>query len=237
MRTTSPRSAFVAGVQSELPILLGVLPFGMIYGVLARAAGIPAVEAIAMSFIVFAGSAQFIATQLIAGGTPGIIILVTTAIVNLRHMLYSASVAPYLKALPARWKYVLAYVLADETYAVAIAHYSGETELPPHHQWYFLGAGLTVCAGWQISSIIGVIIGAQIPASWSLEFTLPLTFIALTIPSLKDHPMIAAAVSAGVVAVLANGLPFKLGLMAAALTGIGVGLLLERTQATRVSAQ
>jgi 4-azaleucine resistance transporter AzlC len=227
----SPRSEFLSGVRAELPILIGVVPFGLIYGVLARAAGLPPEIAVAMSSIVFAGSAQFVGTQLIASSTPGIVILLTTAVVNLRHMLYSASVAPYLKSLPARWKYILAYLLTDEAYAVAIAHYvetDAQHEVSPYRHWYFLGAGLALWSSWQVSTIIGVFVGAQIPASWSLDFTLALTFIALVIPALKDRPMIAAAVSAGVVAVLAGGLPYKLGLMVAAVTGICVGLWTER---------
>src|SRR5512136_1714836 len=119
----SRRSEFVAGIKAELPILLGVTPFGMIYGVLAMGAGLPANAAMAMSSIVFAGSAQFVGAQLIRVGTPGIVIVLTTFIVNLRHMLYSASIAPHLAHLSRRWKWLLAYLLTDEAYAVTITHY------------------------------------------------------------------------------------------------------------------
>src|SRR5512136_1584816 len=113
----SSRTEFLNGAKAELPILLGVLPFGMIYGVLALQAGLPPVLALAMSSIVFAGSSQFIGTQLMAQGAGGLVIVVTTFIVNLRHALYSASVAPYLGRLPLRWKMLLAYLLTDEAYA------------------------------------------------------------------------------------------------------------------------
>ena len=226
----SPRSEFIAGFKAELPILLGVVPFGMIYGVLALGAGLDALAAQAMSSIVFAGSAQFVGAQLFRLGTPGVVIVLTTFVVNLRHMLYSASVAPHLRHLNRGWKLLLSYLLTDEAYAVTITHYrqtsSQSADLANKH-WYFLGAGVALWSSWQVSTAAGILLGAQIPASWSLDFTLALTFIALVVPMLRDRPSLAAAVSAGAVAVLGANWPYKLGLMAAATTGIVVGLLVE----------
>ncbi len=225
---------FLAGCRDEAPILLGVIPFGMIYGLVAMGAGLPAFTAQAMSSVVFAGSAQFIAAQLIRDGAPAAAVVVTIFLVNLRHALYSASVAPYVKHLGPAWKGILAYLLTDEAYAVAIARYHREGrggESSPHRHWYFLGAGLALWASWQWSTALGVFFGARVPQGWSLDFTLPLTFIALVFPSLRDRASGAAALSAGVVAVLAAGLPNKLGLMLAAAAGIAVGLLAEKEAA------
>ena len=224
---SSPRSEFMAGVRAELPILLGTTPFGLIYGVLAIGAGLPPAAALAMSSIVFAGSAQFIATDLFASLTPAPIIVLTTLVVNLRHMLYSASLAPYLQHLGRAWKWLLAYLLTDEAYAVAIVHYDRDGSLA-HKHWFLLGAGLTLWASWQASTAVGVFLGAQVPASWALDFTLALTFIGLVIPALRDRAAVAAALVAGLTAVLAAGLPLQLGLMLAALAGIGAGLIAER---------
>ena len=224
------RAEFLAGVKAELPILLGVSPFGMIYGVLALSAGLPATLAFAMSSVVFAGSAQFVGAQLIGTGAPGIVILVTTFIINLRHILYSASVAPYLKHLSTRWKFMLAYFLTDEVYAVAIARVTQPGASPstsPSLRWYFLGAGLAQWSAWQASTAVGIALGAQIPPGWALDFAIALTFIALVIPTLTDRPTVAAALSAGIVAVLTAGWPYKLGLVLAAVVGIVVGLLTE----------
>ncbi len=224
----SSRSEFVAGVRAELPILLGVIPFGLIYGVLAIKDGhLPPEAAIAASSIVFAGSSQMIGQQLMGVGTPGIVIVVTTFVVNLRHALYSASVAPYIKHLRPIWKWLLAYLLTDEAYAVAITHYYENDDALTHKHWYYLGAGLALWSTWQLSTIAGVVAGAQVPESWSLDFTLALTFIALVVPRLKDRPSMAAAFSAGIVAVILNPWPYKLGLMLAALTGIVIGMMLE----------
>jgi 4-azaleucine resistance transporter AzlC len=226
----SPRAEFRAGVRAELPILLGVMPFGLIYGVLAHSVGLPPLLALAMSSIVFAGSAQFVVTQLIGAGAPGLIMVLTLAVVNVRHVLYSASIAPYVKHLRRVWRFALAYLLTDEAYAVAIAHYTkteSESDPNPNRHWYFLGAGLALWSTWQVTSAIGIVLGTQVPDSWSLDFALPLTFIALIVPALRDRPTIGAAVSAGIVAVLAYGWPYKLGLMLAAVVGLATGLWLE----------
>ncbi len=226
---TSPRSEFLAGLKAELPIAIGVIPFGMIYGVLASSAGLPASAAQAMSVIIFAGSAQFIAAQLFSTSTPALIIVLTVGVVNLRHVLYSASIAPYLAKLQSRWKWLLGYLLTDEAYAVAINHYNAQGEVK-HKHWFFLAAGLTLWVTWQISTAAGIFLGAAIPASWSLDFTLALTFIGLIVPTLKDRAILGASLSAGVTALLAAVLPLKLGLIAASLVGILVGVWLESKQ-------
>ncbi|HSN90464.1 MAG TPA: AzlC family ABC transporter permease [Anaeromyxobacteraceae bacterium] len=227
----SRRREFLLGCRDEAPILLGVIPFGMIYGVVALGAGLPPFTAQAMSSVVFAGSAQFIAAQLIHEGAPAVAVVTTVFLVNLRHALYSASVAPYVKHLGPGWKGILSYLLTDEAYAVAISRYRRDGqggEVSPLRHWYFLGAGLALWTTWQASTALGVFFGALVPRSWSLDFALPLTFIALVLPSLKDRGGGAAAISAGVLAVLAAGLPYKLGLMLSAVAGIAVGLAAER---------
>ena len=224
----SARSEFIAGLRAELPILLGVLPFGMIYGVLALQAGLPPVAALAMSSIVFAGSSQFIGTQLMAQGAGGFVIIATTFVVNLRHALYSASVAPFIKRVPLRWKVLLAYLLTDEAYAVVITRFTQpDSAAALNKHWFYFGAGITLWSSWQISTAIGIFVGQLIPASWSLDFTLALTFIALVVPNLKDRASVAAAVSAGIMAAFSYTWPYRLGLFAAALTGIVVGMLVE----------
>lgn len=232
--TTSPRSEFLAGVKAELPITLGALPFGLIYGVLAVAAGIPPLLAIAMSSIVFAGSAQFIGAQLIAASTPALVIWLTTFVVNLRHLLYSTALGPQTIHLSRPWKWLLAYLLTDEAYVVAALHYQDE-RIPLRHKHYFwLGAGLTLWVSWQVPTAVGVFFGTQLPASWSLDFTLALTFIGMVVPLCRERPNLAAALTAGIVAVLTFAWPYKLGLMAAALTGIAAGVFVEKRQhATR----
>ena len=157
---------FWAGARAEIPLLIGVIPFGLIYGALALNAGLSPAEAQMMSAIVFAGSAQFITAQLVHEGTPGLVIVMTIAVVNLRHMLYSASLAPYIATLPMRWKAVLSYLLTDEAYAPTILHYEKDG-MTPYTHWFWLGAGCTLWVFWQLSTAIGIFLGAAIPESFT----------------------------------------------------------------------
>lgn len=228
----TPVSEFSLGIRDELPLLVGTVPFGLIYGVLAIGAGLPPLAAQAMSLIVFAGSAQFLMAQLFSLGTPAVVVVLAAGIINLRHALYSASLSPYLKPLSSTWKRLLAYLLTDEAYAVSIVHYrhtdasmrSGSRDV---RHWYLLGAGLTLWGSWQLSTAAGILLGGQIPGSWPLDFTIALTFIAIVVPILKDRPSLASALVAGVVSILAFSLPYKLSLVLASLAGIAIGLLLE----------
>lgn len=223
---------FWAGVKAEFPLLVGVFPFGMIYGALALNAGLSKSASQMMSSIVFAGSSQFVTAQLVHDAAPGFVIVLTIAVVNLRHMLYSASLAPYLASVSIRWKTLLSYLLTDEAYAPTIIKYEREGIQPLSH-WFLFGAGLALWTTWQISTALGIFLGTAIPESWSLDFALPLTFIAMVVPVLKGRPYVAAALSAGVTALVAYSLPYKLGLILAALVGIGVGTYLEAKQSSK----
>src|SRR5258706_950228 len=223
---------FWEGVRAEVPLLIGVFPFGMIYGALALNAGLSNSAAQLMSSIVFAGSSQFVTTQLMREGAPGLVIVLTIAVVNLRHMLYSASLAPYLKDLSLRWKVLLSYLLTDEAYAPSIIKFERDG-IQPFSHWFVLGAGFALWFNWQVSTALGIFLGAAIPKEWPLDFALPFTFIAMVVPVLKNRAMVAAALSAELVALLAYNLPFKLGLILAALTGILVGTMLEGKKPSR----
>ncbi len=158
------------------------------------------------------------------------IIVLTASIVNLRHALYSASVQPYIRHLRPVWRWLLAYLLTDEAYAVTITHYSENSVdnaryANPH--WFFLGAGLALWSTWQASTALGIFLGAQLPASWSLDFTLALTFIALLVPNIQDRASLVAALAGGVAAIFAGALPLKLGLVVASVVGIAAGMWVE----------
>jgi len=213
---------FWKGVRDELPILLGVTPLGMIYGVLALSAGLSSFQSQAMSSIIFAGSSQFMLVQLVNLGTPALIMIATAFVINLRHALYSLSVAPYLQGLSPLWKVLLSYLLTDEAYAVSIMRYQNG-EQGPYKHWHLLGSGIALWSCWQLSTAAGIFLGAQVPPGWGLDFTLALTFIALAIPSINDSPSLFAAIVAGITSILTHGLPYKLNLIAAAIAGITVG--------------
>lgn len=215
------------GARDTLPLLPGVIPFGLIYGAAAIAAHIPAWLAQSMSFVIFAGSAQFAAVTLVAGGASVLVITLAAVILNLRHLLYSASLAPSLRDAPTGWRVALAYLLTDEVYGVVVARLS--TMSRGERLRYMLGSGLTLWGSWQISTGLGILIGARVPASWSLDFAATLTFIALLIPLLADSAQVGAALTSALVAILTVNVPLKLGLVGAALCGVTVGVLLDRS--------
>lgn len=225
----NPRAGFMLGLRAVLPLLLGVAPFGVIYGVVALQSGIPALAAMAMSSIVFAGSAQFLLAQLVGAGAPLLLSAGAVGLINLRHALYSASVAPMLARLPRRWKLLLAYLLTDEAYAAAIPHLLAERDQGASAaHWILLGSGFGLWAGWQLATLAGVVLGAQLPAGLGLDFALPLTFIAIVVPMVTSRALLAAALAAAVAAVLLVALPYKLGLFLAALIGLAAGAIWSR---------
>jgi 4-azaleucine resistance transporter AzlC len=225
---TSRLSAALRGSRDTLPLLPGGVPFGLIYGVAARAAGIPAWLAQAMSAMVFAGSAQFAVVQLVAAGAPAVILVLTGTVLNLRHLLYSASLAPELRPARPRWKALLAYLLTDEMYGVVSARQRAAGLVAGDVRWYALGSGLTLWTEWQLSTLAGLLVGAQIPRAWSLDFAATLTFIALVVPLLRDRPSGLAAAFAALAAALLVNVPLKLGLLCAMVAGVLVGLIAER---------
>ena len=221
------RAAFLAGGRAQLLLLPGVVPFGLIYGVTALAAGFSPLLAQLSSAIVFVGSAQFVLAQMAGAGAAAPIMALTGFIVNLRHVLYSASIAPYLPGLSRRWQLLLGYLLTDEAYAVTIMHYRKSPEAPGR-RWYLFGSGITLWAAWQLSTAAGILLGARLPAEWPLDFALPLIFIALVVPAVRDRPAMLAALTAAAVAVVAAGAAYGLGLILATVAGVAVGAALER---------
>ena len=220
---------FLQGARDMLPMLLGAIPFGVIFGSLAGAAGLGPWETMGMSLLVFAGSAQFIAISLLGGGATLAVIWLTTLVVNLRHALYSATLQPFVRHLPKRWRMPLAFWLTDEAFAVVQHRYAASDD-SPHKHWYFLGAALAMYGNWQLCTLIGLLFGQAVPniGAWGLDFAMLATFIGIVVPMLRNRPQVAAALVAGGVALVCHDLPYKLGLMAAAGAGIVVGVVLER---------
>lgn len=225
----SRHTELLHGARNTLPLLLGAAPFGIIFGTLAVTAGFDLWQVMGLSLLVYAGSAQFIAVSLVGGGAGVAVVLVTTFIVNLRHALYSATLQPFVRNLPIRWRALLAFWLTDETFAV-VQHRYTRADTSPHKHWYFLGSSLAMYGNWQLCTLIGAVFGQAVPnlAAWGLDFALIATFVGIVVPMLKSRPQIAAAVAAGATALLAHELPYQLGLILAAAAGIVTGTWLER---------
>ena len=225
---------FLAGCRDEAPLQLGVIPFGMLYGIGAVAAGMPVWLAQLTSMVVFAGAAQLVIVQMLSAAAGALPIGLTAALLNLRHLLYSASVAGHVRHLPRRWLVVLAYLLTDEAYAVAILRYTRpaaadqEQAEPDLRHWYFLGCGLTLWGCWQLSTALGIAFGARIPPEWDIDFAVPLTFIALLTLLVKERAGQAAALVAALAVLALAALPFRLGLVLAIVLGLLAGAAVAR---------
>jgi predicted branched-subunit amino acid permease len=226
---------FFAGAQGALPILIGVIPFAMISGVAAASVGLTLFETVGMSVIVFAGASQLAVFQLIGLGSPWIIMVLTAWVINLRFTMYSATLAPYLQKLSVWQKALLAYMLSDQAFGVSLSHFVTNEKV--NHRWFYFGAALTIWVAWQISAIIGALLGALVPASWGFDFAFPLSFMALMFGALRDRPTVVAALAGGLIAVLAKNLPYNTGLVLAIFLGIAAGTLAESLKTRQGAAQ
>jgi 4-azaleucine resistance transporter AzlC len=221
------RSEFSAGLRAGLTLLIAVGPFGLVTGVAMAAGGIPPLEGMAMSVLVYAGASMLAATQMLVDGAPALVVVLAAFIVNLRLFMYSASMRPHFAGEPLHRKLLVSYALVDNPYALFAQRFAAQPDQPGKFD-YFYGVSIPVWLGWQLAVGAGLLVGTQLPAAWKLEFAAPLAFIAMTIPLLRDRAMVAAAACAGITAVLAHGLPLRLGLALAAVVGIAAGVLAEK---------
>jgi predicted branched-subunit amino acid permease len=229
MPDRSIRRAFWQGARDSLPFLIVVVPFGMIFGLLATEAGWTLAQTLGMSVFVIAGASQFTALQLLAEQAPLLIAILTALAVNLRMAMYSASLAPFIGAAPAWQRGLAAYFLTDQTYGLAIGRYTRQPPLGPGgHMAYFLGCALPVCGPWYAATWAGAVAGAAIPEALALDFAVPVTFIALVAPGLRTLPNVTAAVVSVAVALALSGLPSSLGVLVAAIVAMLAGAFAEQ---------
>lgn len=224
----SPRQEVWRGIRAMVPLVIGATPFGLIFGTLAASSNLSAGAAVAMSALVFAGSAQFVSLGLLATGTAAPLIILTTLVVNLRHLLYAITLMPHLQQLSPPWKLLFSFWLTDESFAVGISRYN-QLDASPYKHWYLLGANGLMYGNWIACTVLGVTLGQQLPnaAALGLDFAMVVTFIGLVVPYLTTRPMLLATGVAGLVAVFAHGLPHQLGLCVAAVVGLTTAALAD----------
>ena len=226
MRSRS--QTFNAGMLAVAPMLPGVAPFGVIAGLTAVGTGLSSLQAMAMSVTIFAGASQLATLQLIGEGALPAVILLTALTVNLRFAMYSASLAPHFQHLGRGWRLPLAYLLVDQNYATSIQRFlHGGPDGREHGHWFYLGGGVTLWMTWQTATAVGVFMGANVPSGLSLDFAIPLVFMVLLVPALRDRAHVVAALTGGLVATFAAGMPLHLGIVAGALSGISAGMFME----------
>lgn len=218
------RESFVEGAGDVAPALLGNVPFGLIAGVAIVDVGFDPVAAVVMSGAMFAGAAQLAMVDLLSTGAPLAVVVATGLVVNLRYVMYSASIARHFADHSRGWKAAIAAFLLDIDYAMSVNRF--EEEPRPVKRWYYLGVAVPLWANWVAATAVGALLGANIPDAWHLEFAIPLVFLALLAPAVEDPSTALAAGVAGTAAVVLAGLPFNLGLVAGATVGIVAGAAL-----------
>jgi 4-azaleucine resistance transporter AzlC len=214
-------------MRETLPVVAGVIPFGLVTGVTAVNFGVPPERAFHMSWIIFAGASQLAATQLYAQQAAPLLVIVTAFMINARYMMYGAALAPFFRELSLRWKVLIGYIMVDQSFAFSLARFNREPEMP-YKQWYYLGTSVPSWVAWVIASGVGVLLGQTLPPEWGLDFAVPLSFLAVVAPMIKDRPTIAAAIVGGVIATLL--VPTRAGVIVGALAGIIAGTFLAAKQ-------
>jgi 4-azaleucine resistance transporter AzlC len=233
----SRKSEFIKGAKDTIPMLVGATPFAIIFGGLAVASGLSKAGTMAMSIFVFAGASQFIALALIAKNTALVVILLTTLIVNFRHILYSLTLLPKLKHLSQPWKAMLAFGLTDESFAVATQRLSIKED--SYLKWYLLGSTTSMYLNWVAWTFVGLLAGQTFPNldQYGFDFAMIATFVGIVIPLVKNFPYLLALTSAGVSSIIFYNMPYKTGLLVAAFIGISSGVISEKLNQKSTKAQ
>ena len=227
-------AALRAGALAAAPLLVGMMPFGVVVGLAMVSAGLTHPQAVAMSVLVFAGTAQLAVLPLLIAKAPLWVMYATAVVVNLRYVIYSAVLVPYFEHLSRPWRVLLSYITVDGIFALYVGR-STPDDGDPHKHWYYLGGSLLMWVGWQLASWIGIFAGALIPRSWSLEFASTLGLIALVMPLLFDRAVVWGALAAGGVSLLTAKWPLNLGLLAAIAAGVAVGLAVARLNPAKIA--
>jgi 4-azaleucine resistance transporter AzlC len=223
--TTDRRRDFLAGAWDAVPTLPANVPFGFVAGAAAVQAGFSDLQAVALSAFVFGGASQLAAIDLLDAGAPLAIVVLTAVVVNLRYVMYSAAIAPYFREFGSKARLFASQFLVDTTFAIAVTEY--ERDESTDRLSYYLGESATIYVGYVAGTAAGVAVGDAVPEGLQLDFAVPLLFLALLVPSITDEATSVAAAVGGFVAVAAAGLPMNVGIVVAALSGVGAAALTD----------
>ncbi len=226
---SSPKSTYLRGVLDGLPFVLVVVPFAMLFGVVATEAGLRVAETMGFSVLIIAGAAQFAALQMMQDGAPVVLILAVALAVNLRMAMYSAALVPYLGAAPLWKRALVAYLLVDQSYVLAHAKYESQPDLTISRRLaYFFGTVTPVAPLWYAATLAGALAGQAIPPGMALDFAVPITFLAMIAPMLKSLAHVVAALVSVIGALALAWMPFGTGLLVAAALAMAAGAEVER---------
>lgn len=237
MTTKTTISPYFQGMADGAPFVLVVVPFGLLFGVVASEAGLHVLEAVTLSLMVLAGASQFTGVQLLSEGAPALIALTAALAVNLRMAMYAAALAPHWQGAPLRARMFAAWLVVDQGYACAMLAYARHPEWSAQQKLrYYVGTVSLICPLWCAFTVIGAVVGAAIPPEYALDFAVPITFLAMLAPMLRTGPHMAAALVAIVVSLLLADLPLSGGLLIAGVLGMITGAEAERRLGARGAA-
>jgi predicted branched-subunit amino acid permease len=221
------RASFLAGLRDIAPAQVANASVGVLFGASAVDIGLSPAASTAFSLLSVAARSQLVAVEMLGDDAALAVVVATVLLINVRYATFGAALAPKVEDLPLRWRALIAYPLIDITYAFADAQFSDPNAPDVHRGWYFAGVGLSWAAVFTTSTFVGTLVGRAVGEGLRLGFMVPLLFIALLVPQISSRQGLAAAAVAAVVAVLVVGLPYNLGLLAAALVGAAVGTVLD----------
>ena len=218
---------FLKGISDVSPLMIPVVPFGLIFGVLSLEIGFSPLETIGMSLIVFGGASQIVLLQLFSGGASSLVIISSVGAVNSRHMLYGAVVSEHLSDLKMIWKIIISYFLIDQAFAVSNEYLKKNKE--KNNYFHLVGGGATCWIIWQSTTFLGIILGSAIPEELGLSFAVPLTFLALLVNDFRKLINVIVIIISGLVATIGyNYIPFKAYVIVAALAGLFTSIVLTK---------
>ena len=225
MPTTVPRIAFSRGAIACLPLTLACAPWGLLAGSTAIDAQLSPLQSQGLSLFVFAGAAQLVAIGMIKGGASVISILVTTLLLTSQHLLYAMHLRPLVAPLPGKWRLGLGFLLTDEFFAL-VSPFNRQT----FNRWYALGVGLCMYVGWNIFTLLGVVLGKSIPGldQLGLEFSIAATFIALITPIVRNLPTVVCVAVSLLCVVLFSAWQWESAIVLAGLAGMCAGYVCKR---------
>ncbi|MDN3638188.1 AzlC family ABC transporter permease [Simiduia curdlanivorans] len=222
------RNIFFKGALHGSPFLLVIAPFGLLFGVVAAEAGLTIIETLAMTILVIAGASQFTALALLSEHAPTLIIIIASLAVNLRMAMYSAALVPHFGEAPMRWRALAAYFMIDQTFAVAVKQYDATPAWSSAEKLsYYFGSAAIVCPFWYCSTYLGAVIGEAIPKSYSLDFAIPICFIAIIAPMIRNLPHLVTLLVSVTVALCLSWLPYNIWLLISALLAMMAGAQTE----------
>jgi 4-azaleucine resistance transporter AzlC len=221
------REAAAAGARAIIPLTLGVVPFGVAYGVVVSQSDIALWVGIGASIVVYAGASQLSLVELLDSGASSAAAIGTALVINARLGLYSAALAPAFRQFPLTWRFALPQLLTDQSATLSLLYYEQVSD-PRARRWYYLGASTTIAAGWMAATLTGAWGGSRVPESLELEFAIPLVFVSLLVPVVRDRPSLVAALVGGAVAFATVDLPSGLNILCGALAGIAAGVVADR---------